>query len=218
MSETLRRVEIPIVITILCTLLQIIPFYIKVPPLEAASDTFRSWMILVATSSTFIGLITLIMIHSKTIQKQAKGWYYSVLMIIFMLAIVLSGLPIPEAGLGDKNSVFAFLFKNIYTPLGSTMYSIIAFFITSAAYRAFRARNIEAGLVLLSGLLMVCKNAPITTAIWPGFVTIGDWIFDVPNMSTMRAVIIGSALGAIALAVRTLLGMERGYLRGGGEE
>jgi len=218
MSETLRRIEIPIIITILCTLLQIIPFYINVPPLEAASDTFRSWMILVATCSTFIGLMTLIMIHSKTIQKQAKGWYYSVLMIIFMLAILLPGLPIPEAGLGDTNPMFDFLFKNIYTPLGSTMYSIIAFFITSAAYRAFRARNIEAGLVLLSGLLMVCKNAPIMTTMWPGFVTIGDWIFDVPNMATMRAIIIGSALGAIALAVRTLLGMERGYLRGGGEE
>jgi hypothetical protein len=98
------------------------------------------------------------------------------------------------------------------------MYSIIAFFITSAAYRTFRARNVEAALVLVAGILMVCKNAPVMTAFWAPFVNIGDWIFDVPNMSAMRAVIIGTALGAIALAVRTLLGMERGYLRGGGEE
>ena len=43
------------------------------------------------------------------------------------------------------------------------------------------------------------------------------WIFAVPNMATNRAVMIGAALGAIALAVRTLMGIERGYLRGGGD-
>jgi hypothetical protein len=64
---------------------------------------------------------------------------------------------------------------------------------------------------------MVMSNAPFFTATWPGFKTIGDWIFAVPNMATNRAVTIGAALGAIALAVRTLMGIERGYLRGGGD-
>jgi hypothetical protein len=218
MSETLRRIEIPIAITILCTLLQIIPFYVNIPPLEAASDTFRSWMVLVATCSLFVGALTLSMLHTKIIQRRSEGWYFSVLVLVFMAAITITGLPIPEVGLGEANPVFDFLFRNILTPLGGTMYSIIAFFITSAAYRTFRARNVEAALVLVAGILMVCKNAPIMTAFWAPFVNIGDWIFDVPNMSAMRAVIIGTALGAIALAVRTLLGMERGYLRGGGEE
>ena len=52
---------------------------------------------------------------------------------------------------------------------------------------------------------------------FPPFIPIGDWIFSVPNMATMRAVIIGNALGAIALAMRVLLGKERGYLKGGEE-
>lgn len=218
MSDALRRIEIPIAITILCTLLQIIPFYVNIPTLEAASDTFRSWMVLVATCSLFVGALTLSMLHTKIIQRRSEGWPFSVLVLVFMAAITITGLPIPEVGLGEANPVFDFLFINILTPLGGTMYSIIAFFITSAAYRTFRARNVEAALVLVAGILMVCKNAPVMTALWAPFVTIGDWIFDVPNMSAMRAVIIGTALGAIALAVRTLLGMERGYLRGGGEE
>jgi len=218
MSETLRRIEIPIIITIVCTLLQVVPYFVNVPPIETASDTFRSWMVLVATCSTLIGAITLTMGHSKTIQRQGKGWYFSVLTIVFMLAMILTGLPIPEVGLGEKNLVYDFCFKNILTPLGATMYSIIAFFLTAAAYRSFRARSLEATIVLIAGCLMICYNAPLMTVAWPGFTPIGDWIFSVPNMATMRAVIIGSALGAIALAVRALLGMERGYLRGGGEE
>jgi hypothetical protein len=217
MSETLRRIEIPIAITIICTLLQIIPFYIQVKPLESFSDTFRSWMILVATCALFLGAASLTLLHLKKIQRKSTGWQFSVLVIIPMIVIMLAGLPIPEIGLGDKNPVFEFLFMNVLTPLGATMYSIIAFFITSAAYRSFRARSNEATVVLVAGILMICYNAPLMTSMWPGFTPIGDWIFSVPNMATMRAVIIGAALGAIALAMRVLLGIERGYLRGGEE-
>jgi len=217
MSETLRRIEIPIAITVLCTLLQIVPFYIEVEPLEAFSDTFRSWMILVATCALFMGAASLSLLHSKKIQRRTTGWQFSVLTLVSMVLIMVTGLPIPEIGLGVDNQVFDFLFTNILTPLGATMYSIIAFFITSAAYRSFRARNLEATVVLVSGILMICYNAPLMTSLWQGFIPIGDWIFSVPNMATMRAVIIGSALGAIALAMRVLLGIERGYLRGGEE-
>ena len=217
MSETLRRIEIPIAITVLCTLLQIVPFYIEVEPLEAFSDTFRSWMILVATCALFMGAASLSLLHSKKIQRRTTGWQFSVLTLVSMVLIMVTGLPIPEIGLGVDNQVFDFLFTNILTPLGATMYSIIAFFITSAAYRSFRARNLEATVVLVSGILMICYNAPLMTSMWQGFIPVGDWIFSVPNMATMRAVIIGSALGAIALAMRVLLGIERGYLRGGEE-
>lgn len=217
MSEALRRIEIPIAITILCTLLQIVPYYIQIEPLESFSDTFRSWMILVATCALFLGAASLTLLHSKKIQRRSTGWQFSVLTLVSMVLIMLTGLPIPEIGLGTKNPIFDFLFTNILTPLGATMYSIIAFFITSAAYRSFRARSLEATVVLVSGILMMCYNAPLMTSLWPGFTPVGDWIFSVPNMATMRAVIIGAALGAIALAMRVLLGIERGYLRGGEE-
>jgi hypothetical protein len=62
------------------------------------------------------------------------------------------------------------------------------------------------------------SNAPLFTSTFPFFIDMKNWIFDVPNASTMRAVTMGAALGAIALAVRTLMGIERGYLRGGGED
>lgn len=215
MSETLRRIEIPIAITIFCCILQIVPFYISVKPLETFSDTFRSWMVLVATCALFLGATSLALLHSKNVQRKSKGWQFSVLTIISMIVMMLAGLPISEIGLGDKNPVFDFLFKNVLTPLGATMYSIIAFFITSAAYRSFRARSVEAAIVLAAGILMICYNAPLMNVSFPPFIPIGDWIFSIPNMATMRAVIIGAALGAIALAMRVLLGIERGYLRGG---
>jgi len=88
---------------------------------------------------------------------------------------------------------------------------------SSAAYRAFRARTLEAAILLVSGTIVMLANAPVGGSIWGGFTPLKDWIFDVPNMSTMRGITIGAALGALALGARTLMGKERGYLRGGGE-
>ncbi|MFP3951815.1 MAG: hypothetical protein ACLFVP_06745 [Candidatus Bathyarchaeia archaeon] len=214
--SVLRRIEIPLIITAICTLLQVVPYYINIPGLLEVSDIFRDWMVLVATHALFVGAITVFISHGRIIRQRREHWPYSIVALIMLVIMAVSGIPLPSIGLGRDNPVFDFIFKNIQTPLSGTMYSIIAFFITSAAYRVFRARNYEAAVVLISGILMVCYNAPIMTAIYPGFKPIGDWIFGVPNMVTMRAVFMGAALGAVALAMRTLLGKERGFLRGGG--
>jgi hypothetical protein len=217
MSNVLRRIEIPIILTIIATLLQVIPYYINIPVINDTANTVNLWVLLVVAWATFIGPLSLMQVHGKAVQKRGKGWYFSVVVLAATIIMSIAGLPIAEVGLGTTNAVYQWLFTYGQTPLSGTMYGIIAFFITSAAYRAFRAKNIEATLVLVAGLAMVMYNAPVFTASWPGFRIIGQWIYDVPNMATNRAVTIGAALGAIALAVRTLMGIERGYLRGGSE-
>ncbi len=217
MSNILRRIEIPIVITIIATLLQVIPYYVNIPVVNDAANWVNLWVLLIVAWATFIGPLSLLQAHGKVVQKRNKGWYFSVIIIVATIVMSIAGLPIMEVGLGTANGVYQWLFTYAQTPLSGTMYGIIAFFITSAAYRAFRAKNIEATIVLVAGLAMVLYNAPIFTATWPGFRMIGQWIYDIPNMAVNRAVTIGAALGAIALAVRTLMGIERGYLRGGGD-
>jgi len=218
MGEALKRIEIPIALTIIATLLQVLPYYFDIPPLKDAAGTASNAVLLIVACATFVGVISILQVHGKRVQRRVEGWYFSVLVFVFVIIMVLTGLPLAEFGLGRNNSIFNWVFTNIQTPLGGTMYSILAFFITSAAVRAFKARNIEAAIVLVSGTLMVLGNAPLFTSPIPVLVDISLWIRNVPNMATMRGVMIGAALGAIALAVRTLMGIERGYLRGGGEE
>ena len=210
--------EIPLLITAFCALLQVIPYYLNIPVIDSASATMREWMLLVVNMAVFVGVISLGQVHGKKIQRRGENWPYSVVLIVFMVLMAIVGFPLESLGLGFKNAQYLFMFNNILNPLGGTMYSILAFFITSAAYRAFRARNWEASFVLVSGIIVVMSNAPLFTSSLPFLVTWKDWIFDVPNTATGRGVMIGAALGAIALAVRTLMGIERGYLRGGGEE
>ena len=60
-----------------------------------------------------------------------------------------------------KGSLFYWMFINNITPLGATMFVLLAFFVASASYRAFRIRNFEASLLLLAGVLVMLGAVPI---------------------------------------------------------
>ncbi len=111
---------------------------------------------------------------------------------------------------------FQFSYRFIYTALGSTMFSILAFFVASAAYRAFKARTFEATLLLLSAFIVMLGRvtfgemiADITSINIP-FIT--EWLIDYPNTAGQKAIMIGIALGIISTSLRVILGIEKSYL------
>lgn len=161
MSNLLRRIEIPIFLTIVFTLVQVVPYYVYIQPLDDAASYIQRWILIILSLATFVGVISILQVHGKNVAKRSKGWYFSVIVLVFTVVMALVGLPLAEVGLGDKNPVYLFLFNYMLQPLSGTMYSIIAFFIASAAFRAFRARNIEASIVLVAGTLMLVSNAPL---------------------------------------------------------
>jgi len=211
-----KRAEIPIAITIICALIQIIPYFFTLgPDVENFMDNAVNWEMVVATGALFVGAISIILVHAPRVVKMRQYWEYSLILLILMFVMMIVGLPIREWGLGMNNDIFNFLTNNVLTPLDSSLYAMLAFFIASAAYRAFKARSLEAALLLIAGSILVFRNAPLGTFLVPQVSSLGDWLFNVPNMAVQRSIIIGAALGAIVLGIRTLTGYERGYLRGG---
>ncbi|MBM3213777.1 hypothetical protein FJZ36_02530 [Candidatus Poribacteria bacterium] len=120
--------------------------------------------------------------------------------------------------------VFNWIYEYFYVPLDSTMFSILAFFIASAAFRAFRARNLEATLLLLSACIIILGLTTPFIYVWgkvlpmiPEAPTAAkDWILEVPNLAMRRAIMLGVGLGSVAQAFRIIFGIERTYLGGGG--
>jgi hypothetical protein len=115
------------------------------------------------------------------------------------------------------------VFDWIYMPLKSTLYALLAFFVASAAYRAFRLRSREASLLLISAFLVLIGRTPFgvsLTAWLPErlhFLRLDElslWIMKVPNTAGWRAVLIGIALGVVAMSLRLILGLERAALGG----
>ncbi len=116
---------------------------------------------------------------------------------------------------GKEESFFNFLFHYALVPMEATMFALLAFYIASAAFRAFRARNVEATLLLVAAVLIMIGRVPLGEAIHPVFTDIQQWIMDFPNTAAKRAVMIGVGLGMVSTALKLMLGIERAYLGGG---
>jgi hypothetical protein len=104
------------------------------------------------------------------------------------------------------------LYTSVIVPLQSTMFALLAFFIASAAYRAFRARTLEATLLLIAAIIVMLGRVPLGEALWDKLPLISDWIMDVPQTAAKRGIFIGTYLGAVAMSIRIILGIERTYL------
>jgi hypothetical protein len=125
------------------------------------------------------------------------------------------------AAMGSKP--FDYLVNNIYEHLQATMFSLLAFFIASAAYRAFIARTIESNLLLGAAVLVMLGNTSFgasLTAWLPETLkflhlpNIAAFIMKYPNTAGQRAIMIGAGLGIIGSSLRIILGIERSYLGG----
>jgi hypothetical protein len=182
------------------------------------AETIRTWAVIIFNISLFLGAIRLIMSHSVRIQQQRRDWQFSIILMAIFVVMLLTGVAgYISTGVQTDNGIYNWLFNYVYTPLGATLYPITGFYIFSAAYRAFRARNIDATLMLLAGIFVMLKNAPVGEAIWVGFKDLGNWVQFTGQVPGMRTLAIVGALGLIAFGFRALLGKERGFYAGGGE-
>ena len=98
--------------------------------------------------------------------------------------------------------------------LQGTMFSLLAFFVASAAYRAFRARSLEATILLGAAVIVMAGRVPLGEYLLPGIGQISDWIMNVPNTAAQRGILIGVSLGGIAISIKIIFGIERAYLGG----
>ncbi|MBT3284589.1 hypothetical protein HN807_09210 [Candidatus Bathyarchaeota archaeon] len=217
MSQVLKR-EVVYAFTGLVTVLMFVEYFFFAETWSLA-ETIRTWAIIVYNISLGLGAIQLLRQHTLNLQRKRDNYGYSAVVLAFFAIMFLTGMMgYLATGQQTDNGIYNWLFVNVYTPLGATLYPITGFYIFSAAYRAFRARNIDAALMLIAGCFVILSNAPVGEAIWPGFATIGEWFKFTGQIPGMRTFAMVGALGMIAYGFRALLGKERGFYAGGGDE
>src|SRR5207244_8568163 len=101
------------------------------------------------------------------------------------------------------------LFNNVLNPAQATLMSLLAFYVASAAYRAFRVRTLLAGVLLVTAFVVMLRIVPLPDPVGEWNRALVRWILAVPNLAAKRAIIIGVALGAVAYSIKILLGIER---------
>ena len=209
MSNVLRRREIILFITGVVGGLNLFEYFFAVKEVAAVASTIRTWVVIISAFALGLGIITAFRVHISHVKRKTKGqWPFSIWLMGFFVLLTLIGL------WNTNFIVYDWTFKYVYVALSTTLYAITGFYIFSAAYRAFRARNIEAAILIVSGALILLRNAPIGEAIWKGFPILGEWVLMKGQVGGMRTLTFVAALGLVAFGIRTLLGMERGYYGG----
>ena len=212
------RREIPLAITFVCGITMIVQFFIPHWPFGEMKSYFQQSYMIIAAFAMILGICNLTKLHAIKIRDKRPQWGYSI-----VLLVGLAGMTIPGLFIGGikEDTIFDFLFKNAHVPMQSTMFSLLAFFVASASYRAFRARTVDAALLLIAGFVVMLGRAPIGDTLtaflpegWWQMSDLANWIMSVPNTAGQRAIMMGSALGVVATSLRVILGIERSYLGG----
>jgi hypothetical protein len=221
------RREIPLLITFGIGTLLILSVFI--PPMESLGEDFTVFFDIIAVFAFFLGGGNLLRVHITKLQRKKTDWEYSVVTLfgfIVMLTIGLFKIGNPggiAASPTMAGSLFQEIFDFVLIPLGATMYSLLAFFVASASYRAFRAKNKEATILLIAAFIILLGRTPFgmyLTAWVPESYDIlqipnmAIWIMNSPNLAGQRAILIGIGLGVVSMSMRIILGVERTYLGG----
>jgi hypothetical protein len=198
----------------------LIQFFIPHAAFQSVADGVLAWGRVIGVFALVIGVGALVRLHFSRIARRSSGWGYSIVVFAGLLATAAAGI----FG-GPRGSLYIWIFENIIKPLDATMFSLLAFFMASAAYRAFRARTIEASVLLAAAVIVMIGRVPIGDFLWQHIAPqalaakapflpeqIAEWIMSAPNMAARRGIMIGAALGAISTSLKIILGVERSYL------
>jgi len=164
--------QLPIVIVIVVGFLSLGGHFINNAPLKNFIDNDATqWYDIIAGFAVFLGSLNLLKLHLTRVTRKTKNWQYSIFSVVGFLVMVIFGFIYHGSEvdwgkhLDAKDSYFYWMYWYIYQPLSTTMFALLAFFVASASYRAFRIRNYEATLLLVSGIILMLGRVPIGSLI-----------------------------------------------------
>lgn len=168
------------------------------------SSIIAGWSTVLGAWAVLLGVLIILRVNVNTVYRKESGWQYSLITIATLLLFFFAGF----YG-GSSGPYLGWLNTNVLLAVSSGIYGVEVFWALSAYYRAYRLKNLDAALLLISSIIVLMWMAPVFEYIIPGINDLAVWFMLVPNSAGQRAMLTGIGFGLIALAVRTLLGRER---------
>lgn len=196
-----------------------------------------------------LGVFSVLRIHLQRIAKKHKDAFFSIVLLVSMVLMIVFGYAdwiqreFRMKAIFDENPLtttpmtmgFDLMFDGMLQQMDAAMFSMIAFFILSAAYRAFRIRSIEATVLMGSALILMLGLMGAVETPFAGMIdgiiansdpygvpnpghwlnnlkiaSVGDWVKTNLQVPSLRALEFGVGLGALAMGLRLWLGLEKG--------
>jgi len=222
--------EIPLLLTAAIGAVMIAAFFVPHELVSVPADFLQQCAVIVVAFGYVLGGANVFRVNVDGIARRQRDWPYKVVLLVAMAVTLVFGLFVDRSRFQEPGTFSIWIYDHLYVPMNSTMFALLAFYVASAAFRAFRIRSTEAALLAAAALIVMLGRVPagdtMTRAIFDheGFPTflrglrlsnLQQWIMDVPQNAAKRAVLIGAAMGVMATGLRVILGIERAYLGGG---
>jgi hypothetical protein len=176
------------------------------------------FLVVVAAMAVGLSLFSLGRANLATLrQKGQSRWSRAgavAFFVSFALMVVFANWRQADAGHVCRK-IYNVLFLGFLIPFGASSMGLLAFYLASAAYRAFKVKSAEAALMIGSAVIVMLGQVPLGQWLTHGLPpslqvqTWSGWILYVVNGAALRGVALGAAIGALAMALRLWLSLER---------
>lgn len=187
-----------------------------------------------------LGIYSLLRVHLGRIAKQQRDWFFSAVLVVSMILMAFLGYVdwhqhFTNPNLADQknwgliNYGKDLLFDGLLQNMDAGMFSIVAFYIMSAAYRAFRARSVEATILLVTALLVILSLMGVVEFLWSGVIdkitpaggaghaivqsfklsAMTGWLRGTIQTPAIRGIDFGVGIGLLAMGLRLWLSLEK---------
>jgi len=219
------RDKLPLTLLIIMGIFGITTRFLPHPAAEDFNAYLRDSLLrIIGAFALILGLGNLLLHHANRIKRKSQHWRQSYTVWISFTVVALIGIFGGPTGKGVlPTTIFGFpfdlttLYNRLLTPLGATLFALLAFYMASAAYRSFRAKNAMAVLLLGSAFVVMLGQVPVGELIAPFLPKVSAWLMAVPNTAAKRGIDLGITLAATATLLKILTGVERSWMGGSGK-
>src|SRR6185436_1407155 len=183
--------ELPLLMTAVIGIFMILSFFVPHHLVGVPADYLQQCAVIVVAFGYVLGGANALRVNLEGIARRQPDWPYKLVLVVSLIATVVVGLADGRRW-QEPGTASMFLYNQMYSPMQGTMFSLLAFFIASAAFRAFRIRTVEAGLLAAAALIVMLGRVPLGNlmtdwlfGLWPGgnlhLSTVQEWIMDIPQ-------------------------------------
>lgn len=198
---------IPILIGFIVSVIWFGEFFLTGVFYQYWKDFFTNGFKVMGGISIIVGAYSIGNVNVNKIRYNRDRWF-AVLQLTMIVMMIFLGI----YGGVKVGSPFNSAFTYAYVPINATVFSLLAFYISSAAFRSFRAKNLESGLLLIAATIVMMGKIPLGEQISELIPRSAEWIMDSTVSAGRRAILFGAGLGGLTMMIRVFFGLERSHI------
>jgi hypothetical protein len=192
---------------IIAGLVILLGFFIRLPAIDNTRSILLGWAVILAGVALFIGLVNLIIVHSRKVIDKKPGSVYSAVLLVSFVITLLIGL---ITGPTSEGSLW--IFNYVQVPIETSLLGILAVVLILGAVRLLYRRPTSFSMIFMITALIILLGTVSIPWINVSWLSVASgWISRVPVIAGARGILLGVVLGTVATGLRVLMGADRPY-------